>query len=90
MIAGRPKPPPLALQSGERGATPTTARRSPRRFAVLLLAALVAALAVATAASAEIIVARDAEGRPITFDVCAPLDDVECYAALLRSAAHGN
>ena len=64
--------------------------RSPRRAVVLLLAVLVAALAVATGASAEIVTAQDAQGRSITFDVRAPAVDVEWYAATLRAAAHGN
>ena len=71
-------------------AKPRSAGRSPRRWALLLLASLVVGLAVAAAAKAEIIVASDAQGRPITFDVLAPAVDVEWYAAILRSAAHGN
>ena len=90
VTAGRPKPPSLGDPRGERGATPPTVRRSPHRFALLLLAALVAALALATGASADIITARDTQGRPITFDVRATAVDVEWYAAILRAAAHGN
>lgn len=52
--------------------------------------AVVAALAAAVAARAEIVVSRDNQGRPITFDVRAPETDVEWYAALLRAAAHGD
>lgn len=55
-----------------------------------LLVSLVAALALATGASAEIVTSQDAQGRPITFDVQAPNVDVEWYAALLRAAAHGD
>ena len=55
-----------------------------------LLVAIVAALALATGASAEIVRSEDAQGRAITFDVQAPNVDVEWYAALLRAAAHGD
>ena len=87
---GTSEPPLPRRPKRKRGATTPTAWRSPRRFAVLLLAALVAALAAATVARAEIIVARDAQGRAITFDVRATAVDVEWYAAILRAAAHGN
>ena len=61
-----------------------------RRWCLSLLVAIVAATAFTTGAGAEIISAQDTQGRPITFDVLAPGVDVEWYAGLLRSAAHGN
>ncbi len=60
-----------------------------RRWCATLLA-LVAALALATAAGAEIVTRADTEGRTITFDVQAPSVDVDWYAAVLRAAAHGD
>lgn len=60
-----------------------------RRWASLFVA-LVAALALATAAGAEIVTKEDSEGRTITFDVRAPSVDVDWYAALLRAAAHSD
>ena len=61
-----------------------------RRRRASLLVALVAALAFATGAGAEVVAKADSEGRPITFDVQAPGVDVDWYAALLRAAAHGD
>jgi hypothetical protein len=61
-----------------------------RRWCVTLLVAAVAATAFATGAGAEIVPKQDAHGRSITFDVQAPNVDVDWYAALLSSAAHGN
>ena len=61
-----------------------------RRRCATLLVALVAALALATAAGAEIVTRADTEGRTITFDVQAPSVDVDWYAAVLRAAAHGD
>jgi hypothetical protein len=61
-----------------------------RRRCSFLLVALVAALALATAAGAEIVTRQDSEGRTITFDVQAPSVEVDWYAALLRAAAHGD
>ena len=61
-----------------------------RRRCASLLVALVAALALATAAGAEIVTRQDSEGRTITFDVLAPSVDVDWYAAVLRSAVHGD
>ena len=61
-----------------------------RRRCATLLVALVAALALATAAGAEIVTRADTEGRTITFDVQAPSVDVDWYAAILRAAAHGD
>lgn len=61
-----------------------------RRRCASLLVAHVAALALATAAGAEIVTRQDSEGRTITFDVQAPSVDVDWYAALLRAAAHGD
>jgi hypothetical protein len=51
---------------------------------------LVVALFAAAAAQAEIVVSRDNAGRAITFDVRSAAADVEWYAGLLRSAAHGD
>lgn len=64
---------------------PTTRRRL-----AFLLVALIASLAVATGAGAEIAVRQDDQGRAITFDVQAANVDVDWYAGLLRAAAHGN
>jgi len=61
-----------------------------RRRCVSLLVALVAALAFATAAGAELVTREDTEGRTVTFDLQAPSVDVDWYAALLRAAAHGD
>jgi hypothetical protein len=61
-----------------------------RRRCSSLLVALVAALALATGAGAEIVTKTDSEGRTITFDVQAASVDVDWYAALLRAAAHGD
>lgn len=61
-----------------------------RRRCFSLLVALVAALALATAAGAEIVTSADSEGRTITFDVRAQSVDVDWYAAVLRAAAHGD
>ena len=61
-----------------------------RRRCATLLVALVAALALATAAGAEIVTRADSEDRTITFDVRAPSVDVDWYAAVLRAAAHGD
>lgn len=61
-----------------------------RRRCASLLVALVAALALATAAGAEIVTRADSEGRTLTFDVQASGVDVDWYAALLRAAAHGD
>jgi hypothetical protein len=61
-----------------------------QRLLIVVLVAVIVALAAAAAARAEIVVSRDAQGRPITFDVRVPQTDVEWYAALLRGAAHGD
>ena len=75
-LHGRPKAPRDPVR-------PLSRRRT------LLLAAAVAALALSGSASAVTITSRDAQGRPITFDVQAEGVDVEWYASLLRTAAHG-
>jgi hypothetical protein len=67
-----------------------TAAAPPVRSFAALLAALVAALAVATGADAAIVTAQDNQGRTITFDVRDANTNVEWYASLLRAAAHGN
>ncbi len=59
------------------------------RRGLVLLAVLVTALASALAARAEIVVKQDSSGRAITFDVLAAAVDVDWYAAILSSAAHG-
>jgi hypothetical protein len=59
-----------------------------RRLTVL--AVLLTALGLAPQAAAEIVTARDREGRTITFDVRAERVDVAWYAELLRNAAHGD
>jgi hypothetical protein len=61
-----------------------------RRLLLTLALVLVTALTAVAAAQAEIVISHDAAGRPITFDVRAAGADVEWYAGLLRSAAHGN
>ena len=63
---------------------------TPRRWCASLLAVVVASLAIAAGAGAEIVTAQDDQGRTMTFDVQATGVDVAWYAALLRSAAHGN
>ncbi|HWG56506.1 MAG TPA: hypothetical protein VNT58_08300 [Gaiellaceae bacterium] len=59
-----------------------------RRLVALLAAT--AALGSAAPAAADVVTAQDAAGRTITFDVRAEGVDVEWYAELLRTAAHGN
>jgi hypothetical protein len=81
----RPDPPPLDI-----AARAVPSRRPERRFLALLLPLLVAALALAAAARADIVVSHDDQGRAITFDVRAPDVDVEWYAALLRPIGHGD
>jgi hypothetical protein len=54
------------------------------------LAALAVALLSAAAAQAEIVVRKDAAGRTLTFDVLAPDVDVDWYAGIITSAAHGD
>lgn len=61
-----------------------------RRWCASLLVVVAVSLAVAAGAGAEIVTARDDQGRTITFDVQATAVDVNWYAALLRAAAHGN
>jgi hypothetical protein len=61
-----------------------------RRLLLTLALVVVTALTCALAAHAEIVVSHDSAGRPITFDVRADGVDVDWYAALLRSAAHGD
>ena len=62
----------------------------PVRSVAALLAALVAALAFVTGADAAVVTAQDNQGRTMTFDVRDPNANVDWYASLLRSAAHGN
>ena len=57
---------------------------------IIPLVVLVATLAVAPAAGAEIVTARDRDGRTMTFDVRTQGVDIEWYADLLRHAAHGD
>jgi hypothetical protein len=58
----------------------------------VVLAALLAAFALASAAGANaaIITSHDDQGRTITFDVRATAVDTEWYASVLRASAHGN
>jgi len=67
-----------------------TAVIPPAQRLAALVAALVFALAAVAGADAAIVTARDDQGRPITFDVRDPSADVSWFAALLRSAAHGD
>ena len=60
------------------------------RFFAALFAVVAVALVATAAARAEIVTARDNEGRPITFDVLTQGVDVEWYASILRSAIHGD
>lgn len=53
-------------------------------------AVLATALACAAPAAAAVVVKRDLEGRTIRFDVRAPGVDVEWYAGILRTVAHGD
>jgi hypothetical protein len=62
----------------------------PVRALAALLAALLASLVVVTGADAAIITSRDDQGRTMTFDVRDATANVDWYASLLRSAAHGN
>ncbi len=57
---------------------------------LIVLAALLAALGLAPAAAAEVVTAKDHQGRTMTFDVQTERVDVEWYAELLRNAAHGD
>ena len=59
-----------------------------RRLA-LAVTALAAATVFAPSARGDVIVKRDAAGRPITLDVRAPDVDAAWYAGLLSAAAHG-
>lgn len=82
---------PQASPHKERPGRATAAASLPPAHRVLaLLAALVAALAVASGADAAIVTARDNQGRQMTFDVRTQSADVEWYASLLRWAAHGD
>ncbi len=61
-----------------------------RRVGLLLAASAALLLAVPAAAEARIVVKKDNEGRPITFDVRAAKVDVNWYARTLRRALHGD
>jgi hypothetical protein len=61
-----------------------------RRLAPLLLLGLLGALLLASTARAELVTARDAEGRPISLDVRDSTADPAWFASILRKAAHGN
>ncbi len=60
------------------------------RKVLLLTAAIVALLAFPLAAQARIVVKKDAEGRPITFDVRAADVKVAWYARQMRRSLHGD
>ncbi len=60
------------------------------RMLALLTATVAALLAFPTFAQAGIVVRKDAEGRPITFDVRAANVDVRWYARNMRRALHGD
>ncbi len=59
-----------------------------RRLTLLL--ALLAALALAPSALADVVTSQDSSGRTITFDVRVDGVDVDWYAEQLRNAAHGD
>lgn len=61
-----------------------------RSRGLVALVALSVSLLAAVAARAEAVVRQDAAGRAITFDVLAPVVDVDWYAAILSAAAHGD
>lgn len=63
---------------------------SRRKLTMLAVLGFAALLVVAAAARADVVVARDASGRPIRFDVRDAGIDVEWFAAILRGAAHGD
>lgn len=64
--------------------------RPPAHRLAALFAAFVAALAVVTAADAQVVTRQDVQGRTITLDVRAASVDFEWYAGLLSWAAHGD
>jgi hypothetical protein len=72
-----------------RQAAGAAARPQAPRLAAFL-AAVAVALALVTGADAAIVTSQDAQGRTITFDVRDESTNVEWYASLLRSAAHGD
>jgi hypothetical protein len=61
-----------------------------RRLFLVMLAALAVVLTAASAANAVVVTKQDAQGRAIRFDVRAATADVDWYAAVLSSTAHGN
>ena len=61
-----------------------------RRLLLVIVAALAVALTAATAANAVLVTKQDSLGRAIRFDVRAATADVDWYAAVLSSTAHGN
>jgi hypothetical protein len=60
------------------------------RRALLVLAVAVSFAVGAGAARADLVQKQDAQGRTITFDVQTSVLDIDWYANLLRSTAHGN
>jgi hypothetical protein len=60
------------------------------RTLVLLALAAVALLAFPALAHGKIVVRKDAEGRPITFDVRAPNVPLAWYARHMRRTLHGD
>jgi hypothetical protein len=60
-----------------------------RRVLILLVGVFAAVASPVHSADAAVVSRRDAAGRQIRFDVRAPDVDVDWYAGLLRTAAHG-
>ena len=68
---------------------PFYGRTTVRRMLLPLIAVLAGVAWPIHAADAAVVTKRDTDGRQIHLDVRAPEVDVEWYAGLLRSAAHG-